>query len=242
MFKATIAISVFYRTDECLPLVFESILKDPIDSKSLQLIICDDCSPCGRESIENVVAKYSDKFGSIILLRNEERSGFRKTSLLKKAIDQSDSEILVFFDGDCVFSGCVLSAMIHAAENEIALCQGQRCFLNSESISWANANPVSDFSILKDKFFVDNTKTRKNKKRHRMSTKAQAHGVSGRYEFASGYLMSIKTYLAKEIGMHESQHRGYTEDTDFAERLFRQKGIDLFEVQGTEILHLFEHH
>lgn len=244
MYYATIAISVFYRPDECLPVVLESILKDPCDHKSLEIFVCDDCSPASRETMQAIVDSYRDKFGKITLLRHDERDGFRKTLLLRHVIEQCDSQLFVFLDGDCVVHNKALSRILRAARTNDALCQGQRVYLWSDSIQWSvmNLKSISDFSVLKTQFLADNTKTRKSKKRHRDSLRAQYSNVPGRFNYASGYLMGLKTEFVRKIGMGLCNTRGHTEDTDFAQRLFDTLGIDVLEVKDAEVLHLFEHH
>lgn len=243
-FTTTIAISVYYRAGECLPLVLESILKDPLDPKTIEIFVCDDCCPTPREEIEAIIAKYADRFGKIEYIRLEEKIGFRKTFLLQTVLDRCDSSIFVLLDGDCVLTDRALSRMLRDARRNDALCQGQRVFLYSSSIDWANKNltSITDFSILKETFFVENTKTRKNRQRHRECLKRQRAGLPGRYDLASGYLMALKTVLAKKAGFTTHIGRGYMEDTDFAKRLFETMGVDVSEVMNAEVLHLFEHH
>lgn len=243
-FVATIVVSIFYRADECLPLVFESLLRDQCNSFDLEIFVCDDCSSSGREAVQNVIDRYSSKFGRVVYIRHDEHAGFRKTYLLKKAIEDCNSEIFVFFDGDCVFTGNVLSRMLRSVRKNNALCQGQRVFLRSESICWANQHldKIVDFAELRNRFYIDNTKTRKSKIRYRESMKARATSRQGRFDYASGYFMALKTEFVKKIGMNVSSGRGYTEDTDFAKRLYENLNIDVLEVPNTEVLHLFEHH
>lgn len=243
-YTATISIAIYYDADKCLKLVLESILRDGVDPKTLQLIICDDCCPAGRPAIESIIDSYRDRFGEIIYLRHDEHLGFRKTFLLKQAVELADSEIYIFFDGDTVFTGRVLSRMIRAARTHNALCQGQRVYLSHHCIDWGlrHLDSIKDFAVLKDHFYVDNTKTRKNKGRHRESMQLESRGHAGRWLYASGYLMALRTDLTKKIGIVPGIQRGYLEDTDFAKRLFEQEKIDVHEVRNAEVLHLYEHH
>lgn len=239
LFDASIAISIYYRADDCLSLVLDSILADGYDTRLLELFICDDCSPFPRDVIEKIIESYRLRFGKISYLRFDERNGFRKTYLLRQAIELAESEVFLFLDGDCIYQNGVMSNMIRAAKDSNYLCQGQRVFLYSSCIDWAKINGLCN---LREKFYADNTKTRKNIKRYRDSLNAQKKGESGRYRFASGHSMGIKTVLAKEVGITPHSRRGHNEDTDFAQRLYETKGIDVFEVQDAEVLHLFEHH
>jgi GT2 family glycosyltransferase len=240
---ASLAICIYYRPVECLQLVLESILRDPMDHKQLEIFICDDCCPAPQEDIENIINKYKDHFGKVTHLRNHERRGFRKTHLLAKAIDQAEGEVFVFLDGDCVLVGQSLSQMIKAAD-QYALCQGYRTYLTSNSIDWAinNLSQIQDFVILREKFHCENNKNRKNRKARRESRRLQARGIPGRYNYASGYLMSIQTKWLRKLGMQLAQTRGQVEDTDLALRLFEKFDIDLLEVPDAGVLHLFEHH
>lgn len=240
----TITVSIYYRADECLPLVLKSILLDDVDPNSIEVIVCDDCCPTPENVIADIIAKFLPFFGRITHIRNPAHAGFRKSFLLKEALELSNSDVFVFLDGDCVIHSKALGRLTSGALLQDALCQGQRVFLTNQSISWGieNIDSITDFKILRDKFYVDNTKTRKNKKRYRDILKLQAQGTPGRFNYASGYFMALKTPLAKEIGVNTHAIRGYMEDTDFAKRLFEEKGIDVFEVRDTEVLHLFEHH
>lgn len=243
-YTASIAISIFYRPVECLQLVFESLLKESLDSQLLELFVCDDCSPVSVESITEMIDRYRPRFGRIQHFRHLERDGFRKTFLLRQALEQSSGEIFVFLDGDCVLQNGALGSIVAAAQARDSLCQGQRVFLRSESIDWGlqNLASITDFRELRDRFYADNTKTRKNIKRYRDSRRAMKAGATGRFLFASGHLMAIRSSILKEIGMNTSNGRGYVEDTDLAKRLFEEKGVDLYEIDGAEVLHLFEHH
>lgn len=245
MFDATIAIAVFYRADDCLKLVLESILRDGVDPLKLQVVICDDCCPVPRATMEALLDSYRARFGRIDYFRHEERDGFRKTFLLQKAIEVAEGEVFITLDGDCVLANNALSKMVKAArKNSKLLFQGQRHFLYQTSIDWAlnKLDTITDFDVLKQHFTIDNTKQRKNRQRYRRSLKAQQANSSGRYEYASGHFMGISMAVAKKYGMLQKSNRGYFEDTDFAKRMFEEEGIDLWELHNTEVLHLFEHH
>jgi len=244
MFQATICLSIFHRPKECLTLVLESILKDPIDHKTLELAVCDDCCPAPAQEIEAIIQKYAHHFGKTSYHRHDERDGFRKTFLQAKVLEEADSEVFIFLDGDCVITGQALSVLIQAAKDNRALAQGYRSYLHHSCIDWAidNLDAIDDYALLKEKFGINNTKNRKETRRRRALRKNCARKAAGLADLASGYFMGIRTAEMKDLGIVSKINKGYYEDTYIAERFFAEKSIDVMHVPHTEVLHVFEHH
>ncbi len=64
-----------------------------------EIVIADDGS--GAE-VKRMIRKYSRKFAYPIIHKWHEDKGFRKTVIVNQAVAQSQSDYLVFIDGDCV--------------------------------------------------------------------------------------------------------------------------------------------
>jgi len=96
MYKASIIIGFYKRFDQ-LELIFESLkLQTEAD---FEVIIADDGSP---QEITEKINSYSISSNLAIKHIWHQDNGFRKTTVLNKALLASESPYLIFIDGDCI--------------------------------------------------------------------------------------------------------------------------------------------
>ncbi len=96
MIKASLIISYYNRTDY-LALLFAALEKQSF--REFEVIIADDGS---TEENVNRIEEMSRRLPfSLIHLRHEDK-GFRKNKILNLAVDSSNSDYLIFIDGDCI--------------------------------------------------------------------------------------------------------------------------------------------
>ncbi len=126
---ATLIISVYNKVRE-LELVLAGVNRQTY--KNFDIIIADDGSGFEmKHFIENYKNKFQNEFKHIW----HEDKGFRKNRILNEAIKSSDSDYLIFIDGDCIPHKSFIQAHTEERENKCVLC-GSRVML-SESYSTA---------------------------------------------------------------------------------------------------------
>lgn len=92
--RSTVIVSV-YKDAVALNLIFIALSKQTV--KSFEVIVSEDCE---SEEISNYLA--SQKIISHPIHLTQEDKGFRKNRALNRAIIASNTEHLIFIDGDCV--------------------------------------------------------------------------------------------------------------------------------------------
>lgn len=96
MYSASLVIS-FYNKIEWLEFIITALERQTY--KDFEIIIADDGSNEKIVSgLNNLVSKSSFNIKHIW----HEDLGFRKNKILNKAVDSSDSDFLIFIDGDCI--------------------------------------------------------------------------------------------------------------------------------------------
>lgn len=109
-YKASLILS-FYRKLSFAKPVIDSLAWQ--SEKDFEVIIADDGSP---ESIFNELLEYIDKTSLNYKHVWHEDSGFRKNQILNEAIKNSESEILIFIDGDCILHPKFIEEHVKSAE------------------------------------------------------------------------------------------------------------------------------
>lgn len=122
--KATLIISV-YKDVEALEAVLRSV--EIQIEKEFEVIVSQDCEDsCFDELIE----KYSHKL--TIKHLQQPDNGFMKNKMLNKAIRISESNKLIFIDGDCVLHPRFVKQYVDSIQ-EGKMCVGRRVNLDSET-------------------------------------------------------------------------------------------------------------
>ena len=138
-YKASLIVAVYKRVD-FLELVFKSIEQQTFNDFEL-IIAEDDCSPEVKAFIDSKRIKCSLEIKHI----TQADEGFRKNRLLNKAIAASESEYLVFIDGDCILHKDFLKEHMQHAKPDTCLF-GRRVMLDSDTSDKLIAS--KDFKLL----------------------------------------------------------------------------------------------
>lgn len=96
MLRASVVIA-FYNQPDYLKLVLAGFERQTF--RDFEIIIADDGS---KEKVVEEIEKHSRKISFPVIHVWHEDKGFRKNKILNRAITSSNSEYLIFVDGDCV--------------------------------------------------------------------------------------------------------------------------------------------
>jgi glycosyltransferase involved in cell wall biosynthesis len=143
MNKATV-IAAFYNKFDYLKLVLAGF--DRQTEKNFELIIADDGS---RESIVNEIKKIQTRYSFPIKHIWQEDRGFRKNKILNKAIDESDSDYLIFIDADCVPHRSFVESHLNFSRENTSLT-GRRVNLSQKLTSQLNEQNVREGILEKE--------------------------------------------------------------------------------------------
>lgn len=137
MSKLSLIIS-FYNRFDYLKFVFSGL---EIQSfKNFEVIIADDGS---NETIVNELKSFVKKFNFPVKHIWQEDRGFRKNKILNRAILESESDYLVFIDGDCIPHSEFLKEHYINREEKVCLT-GRRVNLSKKITNKLNENLVRD--------------------------------------------------------------------------------------------------
>lgn len=233
--KASVIIST-YNQPKWLNLVLFSY--DVQTVKSFEIIIADDGSD---SETKRVIDDFKKKTDLIVQHIWQEDKGFRKTEILNKALLKSNSDYLIFTDGDCLARqdfvethlqlrtpNCALSGgyykltknvSMHIAE---AVIKAQKCFNKSWLLAHGQPKNFKINKLTSSKFlskFLNSITT----------TKATFDG------------MNVSCYKADIISVNgfDERMRYGGEDRELGERLMN-KGVKFIQVRYSAIcLHLY---
>ncbi len=141
--KASVIIST-YNQPKWLELVLHSY--DLQTESNFELIIADDGSD---ERTKAVVDEFSKKSSIDVIHIWQEDEGFQKTKILNKAISASNSEYLIFTDGDCIARADFVATHLKLKQTNYALSGGY--FKLSEKISQSITKETVDSQKCFDK-------------------------------------------------------------------------------------------
>ena len=125
MNKASVIISVYKKAKE-LELVLYALSVQTF--KDFEIIIADDGS--GKEVLETI-NKFKKYLTNDILFLTQPDEGFRKSKILNESIRKSNTEYLIFIDGDCFPHSEFVKAHIDNIEDKTVLC-GRRVHLGKK--------------------------------------------------------------------------------------------------------------
>ena len=146
MYEASVIIS-FYNELERLKLVLTSIENQTF--QNFEVIIADDGSD------KSVVAKLKKTIGrSPLKIRHiwHEDKGFRKTVILNRAVMESDSDYLMFIDGDCILHSRFVEEHVKNKKNRTVLA-GKRVNLTRNISNNLTLKKVQNRNLEKYYFF-----------------------------------------------------------------------------------------
>jgi len=132
-----------YNWPVALNLCVQSLLNQT--DQDFEIIIADDGSKKDTEQIVIDLKKISDINIKYVW---QEDLGFRKTTILNKAIQITDGEYIIFLDGDCITQPDFIEK--HRALRQVkAMVTGSRILLSNSLSKQLCANPNWDFNSIK---------------------------------------------------------------------------------------------
>jgi glycosyltransferase involved in cell wall biosynthesis len=220
MKKATLIITTYKKIRE-LELIYSALENQTC--KDFEIIIADDGS--GKE-VEEYVKLIRDNSEFYINFITQEKEGFRKTKILNKAIISSNTDYLVFIDGDCIPNRDFMKYHIEYAEENTVLC-GWRVSLGKKISERISTDEINSGKYENNKFrlLTDSLTGKKSTKSAEESiiikNKFLRKHFSEKRVRLTGYNFSVwKSLLEKINGFDENYvGAGIGEDTDIEYRL-----------------------
>lgn len=239
MHSTTLIISVYDKIKE-LDLVFRALKLQT--NKKFDVIIAEDGESDEVRSYVNTLHDFPFPIKHI----TQKDEGFRKNKILNKAILSSESDQLIFIDGDCIPNTDFINQhRLHYAAG-VVLC-GRRVALGRKLSNLITPDSISnrEYEKIGLKHFIDSLKNSSDSSKH------VEEGISlGKYFPKIGTNKNVhilgcnfsidKDLLYKVNGFDENYHgAGIGEDTDLEYRL-RLAGAKFASVRNRAIVfHLF---
>ncbi len=126
MVKLSIIIS-YYKALGHLKLILEALNNQSV--KEFEAIVSEDDN--NPETIDFLNSNRDQYHFSILHVNQEKDDGFRKNEMLNKSIKTSNSDNLVFIDGDCIPHKHFVKAYISQIEEGV-MCKGRRVMLGEK--------------------------------------------------------------------------------------------------------------
>lgn len=221
MIKGTIIISV-YKNIRNLDLIFNALTIQTF--KDFEVIVSDDGS---GEEMNKFISEWKQKHSLLIKHVWQEDSGFRKNRILNESIRKSDTDYLIFIDGDCIPHSEFIEAHISNRENNTALF-GRRVYLGED-----NSLSLTEDKILSRKYEKINLNILKESltKKEKGSCNAEEGIIIKNKTVRKLFLKEDVGILGSNFSLHKSLIEkingfdenfigpGYGEDTDVERRL-----------------------
>lgn len=218
-----------YNWPEALELVFKSIL----NQKQLpdEVIIADDGS---KEATQILIAQFKADCPVPVKHVWHEDTGFRKATILNKAVAQTDREYIIQIDGDCILHPAFVKDHLEAAEEGVFL-YGSRVNIKEEFIPTLFEKKIHGFSFL--------SKGIRNRTRNLhlpiLGKRYKAHA-----DFSRKYRGCNTSYFRSDFlkvnGYNEAFEGWGREDSDLAHR-FLNAGLKMKRLRYRGILYHIHH-
>ena len=229
----------FYNKIELLKLIFVALERQTF--RNFEVIIADDGS--NNEVVNEINSIKSNYFFEIKHVWHEDK-GWRKNTILNKAVIASEGDYLIFIDGDCIPHKRFIQEHVESKQQNQVVC-GRRVML-TESISknltiLKISNGYLEFSLAfplfyetvfcKKKTFMEDMLRIRSKLLRKLFLKDRK-----RYLLGCNYSI-FKSNLLSVNGFDERfRHPGLGEDTDLEDRLAR---IGVFSISKKHLVTIF---
>ena len=147
MLKASLIIS-FYKKLDYLKLVLAGFERQTF--RDFEIIIADDGSD---ETIVDEIEKYSKQVSFKLKHTWHEDKGFRKNKILNRAITSSESDYIIFIDGDCIPHSEFIKEHIQNGNKDLCLT-GRRVNLSQKITTKLTAANVKDGFLEKNNLLL----------------------------------------------------------------------------------------
>ncbi len=155
--KASLIIACYNQSDY-LEKVFESLLKQSF--KNFEILIADDGS--GIE-LSEIINKYQNKFEYPIKHIRHEDKGFRKTIIVNNTVKNSNSDYIIFIDGDCILHHHFIKSHLSRKEKKVVL-SGRRIMFDKEISAKISLRDIKNSKYEKKSFWWNNCKPKDRKR------------------------------------------------------------------------------
>ncbi|MBI5403514.1 MAG: glycosyltransferase [Ignavibacteriae bacterium] len=221
MYNATLIISVYKKTKE-LEMVLHA-LENQSCKKRYEILIADDGS---GNAMDNFISDYRKKSKLDLKLITQKDAGFRKNKILNEAIRNSNSDYLVFIDGDCIPHYYFMEAHLHNKKENTVL-SGRRVMLGKKVTDgiFRNYEKNKSFEITFAKLLLDSVRT-KNASVHieegiLIKDSTARNLINTKRTHLLGCNFSIPKSLIEKVNGFDEDYTGpgIGEDTDLEYRL-----------------------
>lgn len=217
-----------YNWPEALELVLKSALNQSVVPN--QILIADDGSTV---ETERIIQKFQKNSSIAIMHIWQENNGFRKSSILNKAVAASDCDYIIQIDGDCIMHKDFVEDHVNRAEEERFLF-GSRVNIKKEALSEIFEKEKFQFS-----FFSGNIGKR--------TRNLRIPKLRDRYKASANFSSKVRgcniSYWREDFisvnGYNEDMEGWGREDSEFILRILN-KGIEGKRLRyGGIVYHLF---
>jgi len=221
MYNATLIISVYKKIRE-LELVLHSLQRQSCKMK-YEILIADDGS---GKIMEDFISDYGKKSSLGIKLITQEDKEFRKNKILNEAIKKSESDYLIFIDGDCIPHYYFVEAHLKNKKNNTVL-SGRRVMLGKKITEgiFRNYEKDNSFEITFSKLLIDSVRA-KNASIHieeglLIKDSTTRNLINSKRTHLLGCNFSIPKGLIEKVNGFDEDYTGpgIGEDTDLEYRL-----------------------
>ncbi|MCB0721771.1 MAG: glycosyltransferase [Ignavibacteriae bacterium] len=217
MSHTSLIISV-YKNTKALELIFYALSKQSY--KDFEIIIAEDGE---YEGISEIIEKSKSYLNNPIIHITQEDKGFRKNRILNEAIRKSNTDYLIFIDGDCVPHSDFIKEHVENREDNTVLC-GRRVALGKEMSERITKESIlsGDYQKIGLKHFVDSMKGSGEGSKHVEEGLRFSARVFGKDdEHILGCNFSIQKSLLEKINGFDENYEGpgLGEDSDIEFRL-----------------------
>jgi glycosyltransferase involved in cell wall biosynthesis len=242
MNKVSLIVSIYKKVKEFELVLYALSIQT---FKDFEIIIAEDSS---NEDVLKTVNKFKKFLTNDIIHLTQSDEGFRKSKILNESIRKSNTDYLIFIDGDCVPHSEFVKAHSDNIENNTVLC-GRRVFLGKElSTSITKDNILSlKYQKLRTRQFLDAFKKTKDASRsleegliikknvfRKALRRKDVHIVGSNYSLHKKLLEKINGFDENYVGP------GIGEDSDIEYRL-RLLGAKFKSIRNLAILYHLYH-
>ena len=226
-----------YNWPSALNLCVQSLLNQT--DQDFEIIIADDGSKKDTEQLVIDIKKISDITIKYVW---QEDLGFRKTTILNKAIQITDGEYIIFLDGDCITQPDFIEK--HRALRQVkTMVTGSRILLSNSLSKQLCANPNWDFNSIKTRSLFHRLFGRMNKFMPLWvklpSSSLRNYKVFVWRRIKGCNMAAWKSDIQNIQGFSEDINGWGHEDADFVFRLHLSGVMRRSGSWCTEVLHLF---
>lgn len=155
--KVSLIIACYNQADY-LEKVLESLLNQSFSE--FEILIADDGS---GNDFRKIVERYKEKFKFPLLHVWHEDKGFRKTIIVNKAVETSNSDYLVFIDGDCILHRHFVKRHFLRRKKGVVL-SGRRIMFDEKLSKTITIEQIKNSEFEKKSFWWNNCKPKERKR------------------------------------------------------------------------------